>query len=240
MRSRRRVQLLERGRVLFPGGIVVDGKHAGVVAGLEDGARHQRCGRDVHVVGDASGAPDDARRRRSVQCAPMVALPATPTQPAIAVCLPMRTLWPIWIRLSSLTPSSITVSSQRAAVDAGVGADLDVVADAHRAELLDLDPGALVRREAEAVGADHHAGMQQAARADDAVLAHGHARLEHGAGADARAALDHAQRADARRGIDHCLRIDHGAGMDARALRPGVGALPELGQARRSTGRGRA
>ena len=46
-----------------------------------------------------------------VQCAPMSALPAMPTQPAIAVCPPMRTLWPIWIRLSSFTPSSITVSS---------------------------------------------------------------------------------------------------------------------------------
>jgi hypothetical protein len=41
----------------------------------------------------------------------MRALPATPTQPAMAVCAPMCTLWPIWIRLSSLTPSSITVSS---------------------------------------------------------------------------------------------------------------------------------
>ena len=32
---------------------------------------------------------------------------------------------------------------ERAAVDAGVGADLHVVADAHGTELLDLDPGAL-------------------------------------------------------------------------------------------------
>ena len=84
---------------------------------------------------------------------------------------------------------------QRAAVDAGVGADLDVVADAHRAQLLDLFPGArAVGREAEAVGADHHARMHDAALADHAVLAHAHARLQHRAGADARAALDHAQR----------------------------------------------
>src|SRR6267378_3314230 len=45
------------------------------------------------------------------QCAPMRVLPATAAHPAIAVCAPMRTLWPIWIWLSSLTPSSITVSS---------------------------------------------------------------------------------------------------------------------------------
>ena len=45
------------------------------------------------------------------QLRPMRALPAMPTQPAIAVCAPMRQLWPIWIWLSSLTSSSITVSS---------------------------------------------------------------------------------------------------------------------------------
>ena len=37
--------------------------------------------------------------------------PATATQPAIAVCAPTRQLWPIWIWLSSLTPSPISVSS---------------------------------------------------------------------------------------------------------------------------------
>src|SRR5690606_38386778 len=48
----------------------------------------------------------------------------------------------------------------RAAVDRGVRADVDVVADHDRAELRDLDPAsafrtAEIRREAEAVGADH-------------------------------------------------------------------------------------
>src|SRR5207244_8501066 len=47
----------------------------------------------------------------SVQRLPMSALPATATQPAMAVCAPTRTLWPIWIWLSSFTPSSSTVSS---------------------------------------------------------------------------------------------------------------------------------
>ena len=48
----------------------------------------------------------------TVQWRPMSELPATPTQPAIAVCAPMRQLWPIWIWLSSFTPSSMTVSSR--------------------------------------------------------------------------------------------------------------------------------
>src|SRR6187431_381984 len=46
------VQLFERGRILFPGRIVVDGKDAGVMARLEDGTRHQRCRGNNDVVGD--------------------------------------------------------------------------------------------------------------------------------------------------------------------------------------------
>src|SRR6185369_12927616 len=106
---------------------------------------------------------------------------------------------------------------QRAAVDAGIGADLDVVTDAHRAELLDLFPAAAaVRREAEAVGADHGPGMNDAALADQAAFAHADTRLQHRGGADPRAALDHAQRPDARAGIDHRVGVDDGTGMDRR------------------------
>ena len=128
----------------------------------------------------------------------MRVLPAMPTQAAIAVCAPTRTLCAICTRLSSLTPCSITVSSQRAAVDAGVGADLDVVADAHRAELLDLLPAALVGREAEAVGTDDRAAMQDAARADAAALADHHLRRQPRVLADHRVGADMALRPDDR------------------------------------------
>ncbi len=101
-----------------------------------------------------------------MQRAPIVVLPEMPLQPAIAVCAPMRTLWPIWIWLSSLTPSLDHRVLDRAAIDRGVGADFDVVADAHAAELRDLEPLALGRRQAEAVRADHDAGMHQAALAE--------------------------------------------------------------------------
>ena len=37
----------------------------------------------------------EVRDAHTVQPEPIVADPATPTQPAIAVCAPMRTLWPI-------------------------------------------------------------------------------------------------------------------------------------------------
>src|SRR5690242_11125905 len=52
-------------------------------------------------------APPPIRQSR-----PMVALPATAAQPANALCAPMRTLCAIWIRLSSRTSSSSTVSSR--------------------------------------------------------------------------------------------------------------------------------
>jgi hypothetical protein len=58
--------------------------------------------------------------------------------------------------LSSFTPSNHGVI-QCTAVDAGVGADLHIVADAHAPQLLDLDPAPAVGK-AEAVGTDDHTG----------------------------------------------------------------------------------
>src|SRR5262245_36240670 len=48
---------------------------------------------------------------------------------------------------------------ERAAVDRGIGADLDVVADAHRADLRNLHPAAFLAGDAEAVGADDDPGV---------------------------------------------------------------------------------
>ncbi len=53
-----------------------------------------------------------------------------------------------------------------AAIDGGIGADLHIVADPHAAHLRHLDPSPRIRRETEAVGADHRAGMQNAALPD--------------------------------------------------------------------------
>ncbi len=139
---------------------------------------------------------------------------------------------------------------ERTAVDAGVGADFDVVANAHVAELLDLDPGALVRCEAEAVGADHHATVHDAARADAAARAEGHLRREARTGTDLRAGADHAvrpddgprtdhraglddrQRADRRARIDLCARIHDSAGVNARHWQGACMPGPPLGQVR--------
>ena len=122
---------------------------------------------------------------------------------------------------------------KRAAVDRGVRPDLAVVADHHPAELRHLQPLAMVHGDAEAVGAQHRAGMHQhplaeahahhqgdprdqlAAFADLAVLADHAAWSEHGAGGDAGARAHHHQRADMRAGIHHRGGVDHRRGVDA-------------------------
>ena len=115
---------------------------------------------------------------------------------------------------------------QGAAVDAGVGTDLDVVADAHCTELLDLLPTLAILGEAEAVGPDHHAGMQDAALADHAIFADRHPRFQHGLGANAGAALDHTQRSDLCQRIHMGVGIDHRTRMNPRPLGALLRALP--------------
>ena len=90
-----------------------------------------------------------------MQCAPMVALPAMPTQPAIAVCAPMLHVVADLDQVVELDAVLDHGVAERAAVDAGVGADLDVVADDARAPSCSIfSQRPLVGREAEAVGAD--------------------------------------------------------------------------------------
>ena len=105
---------------------------------------------------------------------------------------------------------------QRTTVDAGIGADLNIVANAHRAELLDFFPGTGVGGETKSVGTNDHAGVQETAVTDAAVFAHGHARLEHGMRANAGTALDHAQGANAGQRMNKSRRVDHRAGMHLR------------------------
>ena len=67
------------------------------------------------------------------------------------------------------------------AVDAGVRADLDVIADDDGAHLRDLDPAAFGARHPEPVGADDHARMKDAAHADRASVVEGDPWMQPGA-----------------------------------------------------------
>ena len=140
-----RVQLPQRGGVLFPGRIVVEGEHAAVLARLVDRARDDGGRRDVHMVDDLEVAEDDraaARPCNGGRCARC--RPRRRSRPR-RVCAPMCTLWPICTRLSSLTPSSITVSSS-APRSMQVLAPISTSSPMRtRAELLDLLPAACVR-----------------------------------------------------------------------------------------------
>jgi hypothetical protein len=158
-------------------------------------------------------------------------------------------LWAIWIWLSSLTPSSITVSAKAPRSDGGIGADFDVIADHDTANLRNFDPLPGFVGETEAIGPDHRTRMDDAARPDLAgvmqggtgvemgvvtdlgVVADEAAGVDTGAGTDDGTGFDHHQRADHRIRRDLGRWIDHGAGMDAgRRAHFGL-SLKQLGRA---------
>ena len=82
-----------------------------------------------------------------------------PTCATSSECSPISTLWPICTRLSILVPRRTIGVAEGGPVDRGVGADLHVVLDQHAAHLRNLAMGAAVEGEAEAVGAEHGAGV---------------------------------------------------------------------------------
>src|SRR5690606_10003109 len=84
------------------------------------------------------------------------------------------------------------------AVDGGVGADLDVVADDDAADLRDLDPTAVaLAREAEAVRADHRASMHDAAPPQRTAVVDRDVGVEH------RSVAQHHPVTDVAAGADH-------------------------------------
>ena len=97
------------------------------------------------------------------------------------------------------------------AVDAGVGADLHVVLDDHVAQLGDLvEAPRGVGHEAEAVGADHGPGVEDAAAAHRAALVDLHPGVEDRLLAHRRAGAHVALGVDLRPAADLRARLDHG------------------------------
>ena len=85
---------------------------------------------------------------------------------------------------------------QRTAVDTGVGTNFHIVADAHTAQLLNLDPLPLILCKTKAIGSNDSARMHDATLADGAVRTERYARFEPAARTDRSALLDHAHGAD--------------------------------------------
>ena len=130
------------------------------------------------------------------------------------------------VELDTILNDGVT---QGTAVNAGVGADLHIVANAHGAELFDLFPGFTVRGKAKSVGANHHPWVKNAALTHHAAFADGDMGLENGASTNTRTTLDHAQGTNEYGcRIDCSERINHCAGMNALLRRRGMLTLPEL------------
>ena len=99
------------------------------------------------------------------------------------------------------------------AVDAGVGPDLHVVFDDHVAQLRNFVVSPLrVRSEAETVGPDDCAGMEDATAADAAAFVNFDPRVEDGAFADANSV------ADVNLGIELAAVADFRSGFDDREV----------------------
>ncbi len=101
-----------------------------------------------------------------------------------------------------------------ATVDRRIGADLDVVAEAHAADVGNLHVAVGVGREAESIAPDDRTRLEHATRADRDVTADGDSRLQPAIVAEARAILDHAVRADGAALADHDVRTDDGVRAD--------------------------
>ena len=129
--------------------------------------------------------------------------------------------------------------AERRAIDAGAGAQLDVVLDARDARLRDLAmnrPPAValkVEREAEPVRPDHRVRLQHDPVAEHAPLAHHRARPQHAIGADPRL-VEHC-----RAGVQDRARTDAGAPPHDAACTHGGGRV-DLGAGGDLCGRVRA
>ena len=82
---------------------------------------------------------------------------------------------------------------QRPAVNAGIGANFNVVTNAYTTELLDLDPAPGLIRKAKAISADHYAWMNQATLAQLTAIGNRHSRGQHRMRTDFHACANHTQ-----------------------------------------------
>ncbi|KAF1326762.1 hypothetical protein FI667_g8294, partial [Globisporangium splendens] len=127
-----------------------------------------------------------------------------------------------------------------AAVDGGVGADFDVIAQRNAAELRDLAPGALaqrrIRREAETIGPQHRTAVQDDSGADLDAFVQRDVGMQPAIGPDGRSGADDATRtqhrapSDTHAGFDDAVRADTHAFFDDRVGRNHGGGMGFSGQ----------
>ena len=102
-------------------------------------------------------------------------------------------------------------------VNAGVGANFNIVADTNRTQLLDFFPLPLVLRKAKTIRANDRPRMHEAACANDAIFAKGHARLQYRSSPNRCPFFNHTQGTNHRivgnvgLGVDDCAGVNFGA-----------------------------
>src|SRR5262245_25983246 len=207
----------QRRRAAPPGFVLIEGIEAGVGAGFQERARNQRAGRDLHAVDDLDMAVDhrgaaDGDVRADVGAAGDADAAGNRGMRADAHVVPDLDLV---VELHALLDHGVV---ERAAVDGRVGADLDVIADAHAPDLRNFYPPAIRGRDAEAVGADHGPGMDDDAFSQGAIGVDDYAWIEAALVTDGHALAHYAARADGYALAQPCRRGDHGRWMDAGRL----------------------
>src|SRR5215469_12818754 len=160
-----------------PGVCLLDRKGAGVYAGSGDRVAHRRITGDHHVVGDAevTGETDHATDHAAPADGGAAGDAGAGGDGSVGTDAHVVPDHDEVVELHPLFDHGVVDGT---AIDGGVGADLDIGADAYRADLRHFHPRATLGRKTETVAADHHARVQHAARADLHAPAKGHARHE--------------------------------------------------------------
>ena len=94
--------------------------------------------------------------------------------------------------------------AQSRAIDAGIRADLDIIADLDAADLREFFVMVAGAHESKSVRAQHAAGMEDGAIADSDVVIDSHVGMQQAIRADADAVSDGASGAQARSFSDEC------------------------------------
>src|SRR5690606_14276136 len=214
-----RIQVAQMGEVLHPVAMGLQWQVAGIDARFGDRLGDQRPRRHHHVVRDAEVAGDtglaaDHAARADLRTAGDTG--AAGHDGVVTDAYVVGNLDQV-VELHAITDHGVV---ERAAVDRGVGADLDVAADDDPTGLRNLDPGAgALACETETVGADDHARMQDAVLADHAVVIDRDVGVQASAAPDARAAADEAVGADHHVFAEFDALFHAGTGADLHAGR---------------------
>jgi len=107
---------------------------------------------------------------------------------------------------------------ERAAIDAGVGADFNIVADAHAPQLWHFLPALIDPGQTKTIATDHDSGVQQGTFTDVRPRQHRNPRHQPAIGADTDPGADHATRSDMHAWPNIGTRLDTAEGVDADTL----------------------